>query len=115
MNQKIKFYKEKSGKWYLDLPELEISKEDLEMKMGFDFLLNTICKGEDTVYFQAGDEKFPGSNALIFVSSESNPIGGWYVLPSYGDKELNLKMFLGEGIKSIFGHFPETIWFYKSF
>jgi len=115
MNQKIKFYKEKSGKWYLDLPESEMRKEDLEINMGLDFLLNAICKGEDVVYFQVGDEKFPGSNALFFVSSQSDPVGGWYILPSYGEKEINLKLFLGEGIKSIFGSLPETIWFYKSF
>lgn len=115
MIQKIKFYKEKSGKWYLDLPGSEIEKENLEMTMGFDFLLNTLCQGDNSVYFQVGDEKFPGSNSLIFIGVESNPVGGWYVLPSYGGKELNLKLFLGESIKSIFGHFPETIWFYKSF
>jgi len=115
MTQKIKFYKEKGGKWYLDLPGSETGKENPEVIMGLDSLLNTLSQGEDTIYFQLGEDKFPGSNSLIFVSMESNPLGGWYVLPSYGDKELNLKLFLGEGIKSIFGHFPETIWFYKSF
>jgi hypothetical protein len=114
MIQKIKFCKEKHGKWYLDSPESEM-EEDLKMSQEFDFLLNSLCQGEDVVYLQIGDEKFPGSNPLIFVSVGSNPSGGWYVLPSYGDKELNLKLFLGESIRSIFGHFPETIWFYKSF
>lgn len=115
MIQKIKFYKERSGKWYLELPEWEGVKEDLEVTMGLDFLINSLGKGEESVYFQVGDEKFPGSNSLILVSVESNPLGGWYVLPSYGGKELNLKVFLGGPIKFIFGQFPETLWFYKSF
>lgn len=114
MIQKIKFHKKKSGKWLIDPPELE--GEDLEMTGGFSSLLSLISGSEDVIYLQMGDEKFPGSSPLIFLEIGSiKEGGGWYLLPSYGESDLNTRVFLSDLFKSIFGGFPETIWFYKSF
>lgn len=111
MIQKIKFHRTKDKRWHLDLPEWET--EDLERT---EPVLNLLSLGEDTIYLQMGDEKFPGASPLIFLEVGPSSFGGaWYLLPSHGDKDLDLRIWIGEGIKSIFGQFPETIWFYKSF
>lgn len=111
MIHKIKFCRAKKGKWHLDLPDQEI--EDLGETEN---LLNLLSQGEDIIYLQMGDEKFPGASSLIFLEvGPSSSDGGWYLLPSYGEKELDLRIWIGGGIKSILGNFPETIWFYKSF
>ena len=67
MIRKVKFYKEKSSRWYIDLPEWEGEKEDLEMVLGADDLLNILAEGEDFVYMQIGDEKFPGAGQMLLV------------------------------------------------
>lgn len=116
MIQKVKFYKEKSGRWYIDLPEWEGSKEDLEMVLGADDLMNLISQGDDEVYAQIGDEKFPGANQMIMVEMGSIDMGGaWYLVPSIGQIDFNLRLWICDVTKFIFGHFPETIWFYRSF
>lgn len=116
MIQKIKFYKERTGKWYVDLPEWSGEKENLEMIYDVGDLLEMLSQGENAIYIQIGDEKFPGSNPLILIEMDfSKFTGGWYHLPSYSEKELNFKIFIGEWIKEYFGKFPENLWFYKSF
>lgn len=116
MTHKINFYKEESGKWYLNFPEWRGEKEELETTPEMVFLLESLTQGGDSVYFQAGDEKFSGASSLILIKAEygANP-KGLYLLPSYGGKDLNFKVLLGKGIKELFGKFPETLWFYKSF
>lgn len=76
-------------------------------------LLGYLSGGDDVVYVQLGDEKFPGATQMFLLEASAG--GAWYLVPSIGQEESNLKIFLGGFIKEIFGHFPETIWFYRSF
>lgn len=116
MIKKIKFYKEKTGRWYADLPEWEGSKEDLEMVMGADDLLHILAEGEDFVYLQIGDEKFPGAGQMVLIEPGSFEMGGgWYLIPTIGQIDFSLKIWLCDVTKFVFGNLPETIWFYKSF
>lgn len=116
MIRKIKFYKEKTGRWFIDLPEWEGPKEDLELVMGADDLLNIIAQGDDFLYAELGDEKFPGANQMVLVAIETSEMGGaWYLVPSIGQIDFNLRVWLCDVTKFIFGNFPETIWFYRSF
>ena len=83
MIRKVKFYKEQSGRWFVDLPEWEGPKEDLEMVSGADDLLNIIAQGDDEIYAQIGDENFPGANQMILIEPGSKEIGGaWYLVPT---------------------------------
>lgn len=41
------FYKEPSGKWYVDLPTWLGDKEELEMVMGADTMLDIMSEGEN--------------------------------------------------------------------
>jgi hypothetical protein len=116
MVRKIKFYKEKSGRWYADLPEWEGSKDDLEMVSGADALLDILAQGDEVIYAQMGDEKFPGANQLILLGLETGGAGGaWYLVPSVGDISFDLKIWLCDVTKFVFGTFPEIIWIYRSF
>ena len=116
MIKKIKFYKEKTGRWYIDLPEWEGEKEDLEMVLGADDLLNILAEGEDFVYMEIGDEKFPGASQMVLVEPGSIEMGGcWYLIPTIGQIDFNLRIWLCDVTKFVFEKFPENIWFYKSF
>ena len=41
-----KFYKEETGRWYVDLPEWEGEKAELEMVLGADTFLEILSQGE---------------------------------------------------------------------
>ena len=61
MTRKFKFYKEEDNRWFVDLPEWEGDKEDLEMVMGADILLEILSGNSDYCYvteFVFG--KYPG-------------------------------------------------------
>jgi hypothetical protein len=116
MIRKIKFYKTKSSRWYADLPEWEGSKDDLEMVLGADTMLDTLAQGDDLIFLQIGDEKFPGGMQAILVEPGTIEMGGaWYLVPSIGQIDYDLKIWLCDVTKFVFGSFPETIWLYRSF
>lgn len=115
MIKKIRFYKRKT-KWCIDLPDWEGPSEDLEMSGGVYDLLSLISQGDEEIYSQLGNENFPGAYQMILFKSGSLEEGGaWYLVPTVGDLNLNLRVHLPEVTKTIFGGFPETIWFYRSF
>ena len=116
MIRKLKFYRENTGRWYVDLPEWEGSKEDLEMVLGADDLMNLLAQGDDFIYAQIGDEKFPGSVQMVMFEMGSIDMGGaWYLVPSISGIDFNLRLWLCDVTKFVFGYFPENIWFYRSF
>lgn len=116
MIQKLKFYRENTGRWYIDLPEWEGTKEDLEMVLGADDLMNLLAQGDDVIYAQIGDEKFPGSVQMVMFEMGSIDMGGaWYLVPSISGIDFNLRLWLCDVTKFVFGYFPENIWFYRSF
>lgn len=112
MIKKIRFHKKKEN-WYIDLPEGE---EYLEGTDGLYDLLTLISQGEDEIYSQLGDEKFPGAYQMILIKSGSvEERGAWYLVPTIGEININLRLRIPEIARTIFGSFPETIWFYRSF
>ena len=116
MIQKLKFYRETTGRWYVDLPEWEGSKEDLEMVLGADDLMNLLAQGDDVIYAQIADGEFPGSVQMVMFEMGSIDMGGaWYLVPSISGIDFNLRLWLCDVTKFVFGYFPENIWFYRSF
>ncbi len=60
----FRFYKEEDNRWYIDLPEWEGSKEDLEMVLGADVLLFNLANEQDEVYVEFGSEPFDNCHTL---------------------------------------------------
>jgi hypothetical protein len=63
MKRRFKFEKELDG-WYVDLPEWEGSKADLQMVMGADTFLDILCQGEWIVWLTLSDEPIEGFDKL---------------------------------------------------
>jgi hypothetical protein len=66
MTRRFKFYKEEDGKWFVDLPEWEGDKDDLEMVMGADILLEILSNNSDYCYVTFSDEPFDGAKTLTY-------------------------------------------------
>lgn len=107
-----KFYKENDGKWYIDLSDYTGPKEDLEMVMGADTMLNIIdnnSNNDGVVYLILSEKYFNGSNYLTFKNEEHD--GANYNMPYYNGIYYNLDMWLCSVTKFVFNKFPENIYF----
>jgi len=117
MNREFRFYQEHpSGRWYVDLPEWEGDKADLEMVMGADSFLTVMSEGNSEVRLILSDEEIEGADSLILKGAgifEDIEVGSgaWYVLPKYMGIDYDHSMWLCDVTLFVFGYFPETIWF----
>ena len=117
MTRRFKFYKESTGNWYVDIPEWEGTKGDLQMVSGADTFLEILAEGECEVYVVLSDEYFEGSDNLEIkelgrLEGWELGEGAWYKLISYrGIPYFDLDMWLCDVTKFVFGDFPKIIYF----
>lgn len=106
----FRFYKEFSNHWYVDLPEWNGSKDELEMVMGADTMLNIISQGENEVYLTISLEPFNGCSILKKIEDTPEVGGAIYLMESYKGIEYNLRLWLCEVTRFVFGYLPEKIY-----
>jgi hypothetical protein len=113
----FRFYKEVGIRWYVDLPEWEGSKDDLEMIAGADLFLEILAQGEGEVHVTMTVDDFPGSSRLVLtelgrLEGWEMGEGAWYKVEEYFG--LDLSLWLCDVTTFVFGDFPKTIYFCKS-
>jgi hypothetical protein len=117
MTKRFRFYKEGTGNWYVDLPEWEGTKAELQMVSGADSFLDILAEGEAEVHVVLSDDYFEGSDNLEMVKLgrlEGWELGegAWYNLNTYkGISDFNLEMWLCDVTKFVFDDFPKIIYF----
>lgn len=104
--------------WYAVLPEWTGPKGDLQMVCGADTWLDLLCQGEWDVWMYISDEPFAGAEELHLLSLgqlEGPELGegAWYMAKTYMGLEYNLKMWLCDVTKFVFGDFPPVIYYKK--
>lgn len=112
----FRFYKEIGTRWYVDLPEWDGDKEELEMVSGADLFMEILAQGEPEINVVLSVTDFPGSSQLVFtelgrLEHWEMGHGAWYRLEGYFGLELS--MWLCDVTTFVFGHFPEKIYFCK--
>jgi hypothetical protein len=109
------FYKEDNGRWYIDLPDYQGPKADLEMVEGADKMLDYIGGGDKNVKLLLAETDFGGATELFLTHnySEETGGGGIYLLKAYNGEQLNQEMWLCEVTEWVFGRMPEVIYFKK--
>ena len=110
-----KFYKDELG-WFVDLPEWEGEKWELEMVMGADTFLDILSQGDDVVYVTMSTEYFEDSNVLQFtelgkLEGPELGDGAWYFLNEYREIDYSLKIWLCHVTTFVFGEYPNRIYF----
>ena len=106
----IRFYKEQTGKWYVDLPTYPGPKADLQMVAGADTFLSKISGSSTVCTLIASDTNFEGAETLELITGYNQEHGD-YVLKSYKNELINHKMWLCPVITYVFGRLPELIFF----
>ena len=114
----FKFYKESDSRWYVDLPEWEGAKADLEMVLGADSFLEIMAEGEAQVEVILATSSFSRADELIMtklgaIEGVELGTGAWYKLSTYRGIAFDLEMWLCDVTKFVFGDFPTTIYFSK--
>ena len=95
--------------WYIDLPEWEGPKDDLEMVMGADTLLDIMSEGGSRIKVKIMTEPFDGyTYKLKFVKEEFE--GVWYEVESkFGNSPF--ECWLCAVTTFIFQEFPQEFYF----
>lgn len=106
MIRTFNFYKEDDGKWYVDLPEWTGPKEDLEMVLGADVLLDILANGYHDVSVKFGDEPFEGAKILTYDHNEE--IDGFYNNDAWHGPST---IWLCHVTQFVFGKYPEKIYY----
>jgi hypothetical protein len=109
-----RFYKEKDGKWYVDLPEWTGSKSELQMVGGADTMLDIIAEDDNEVYLQLSTEKSEGFDILQFMHLATDyENGAFYHMPEYNGFKFDLKIWLCDVTLFVFKEFPKSIYIKK--
>lgn len=114
ISRKLKFYKEADERWYVELPEWEGSKADLEMVAGADTMLNYMAEGNNYVNLHLSEEAFDGADKLEFIRIATEiGNGAHYIMRSYAGIEFNLEVWLCDVTTFVFKSFPTYIYISK--
>lgn len=105
------FTKEDNGDWFVELPEWEGSKADLQMVAGADDMLEYMSEGSNVVRATLSEEHFVGSDEIKFIrTADEIGNGAMYKLAKYKGINLDLEMWLCDVTKFVYGHFPQSIY-----
>jgi len=110
MIRDLKFYKEPTGQWYVDLPNFPGAKAELEMVAGADTLLNYYANGNDNVSFQISLTEKADFDAIIFISEDGTDTGAYYNLSRLKGNNFSFKIWLCNVTLYLFGEFPPAIY-----
>ena len=102
-----KFYKEESGKWYVDLPTWLGDKEDLEMVMGADTMLDIMSEGENVKLLLISKDDDTYANYTL-KRQEKEHDGCWYEI--HGMNITPFKLWLCSVTKFALGGYPKEIY-----
>jgi hypothetical protein len=110
--RKLLFYKEiSSNRWFIDLPKWKGDYAELEMVDGADDLLDFLSNGENDVTLNVSENYFESSNRLKFIGITNNNAGANYIISEYNGINLNLRIWLCNVTKFVFGYFPKNLYF----
>jgi hypothetical protein len=111
MTRTFKFIKEQSNRWYIELPEWQGSKDEIEMVAGADMMLEVMSEGNGYVWLLLSEEPFENADQLKFIRNAIEiQNGAFYNLETFKGIELNLEMWLCDVTKFVFGSFPNVIY-----
>lgn len=110
IEQPLRFYREESGRWYVDLPEYPGPKGDLQMVAGAESMLSIISQGRVECTLVVSEYPFENAEVLRLVTGYQGEHGD-YVLEQYHGAVINHKMWLCPVITFVFGRLPDVIYF----
>ena len=124
MTKLLKFYKETNGEWFVDLPEFEGDKSEVQMVCGADTMLDILSQGEDNIWLTLSTEKLDHKCLLeltvvcedigfdTFDFENMSTSGAFYLAKTISNIDYQLSVWLCDVTKLVFGSFPEKIYIF---
>lgn len=106
--KKLKFYKEESGKWYVDLPDYTGEKEDLQMVYGADTLLDIVSGENSSVILEISLDYKEGFMFLKRIEEDILNEGSYY-----WSNDFKMEIWLCDVLRWVYGILPKEIYFRK--
>jgi hypothetical protein len=106
----LKFYKEDSGSWYVDL-DWKGAKAELLMVAGADTMLDILAGNKASVELDVDLHAFTNSTMLTLRHKGETEGGGHYFVKEHNGQQLNLEVWLCDVTNFVFGYIPEKIFF----
>lgn len=107
------FEKESNGFWYVVLPQWTGNKDDLQMVLGADTMLDIISENGNECELFISLEDFEDSTCLRKLRDTEFIGGADYFLHEYEDEYLCLEIWLCAVTEFVFGEMPQNIYFKK--
>ena len=108
MKHTYKFTRTVDFRWYIDLPDWKGSKDELEMVMGADTMLDYLALTDDEIEIDLSTEPFDGFECVLIKSGEIYD-GCNYWFNGMGVE--NFSVWLCEVTKFVFGDdYPNKIY-----
>lgn len=107
----LNFYKQTDQRWFVDLPEWKGDKDDLEMVMGADTMLDILSQGENKISLYVSIEPFNNYQYILTLKEEIYD-GGLYDLSSDNH---NFEVWLCSVTKFVFNYLPKKIYLSKNY
>ncbi|WP_143962411.1 DUF6717 family protein [Litoribacter populi] len=108
----LEFYKESEGRWYVDLPDWQGSKAELELVCGADTFLDMLAgeKAEVKVHVSLDKLNNCAKLSLLNIVEEG---GADYFVEELQGKKINHEMWLCPVTEFVFGYYPNEIYMRK--
>lgn len=105
-------FEKEEGKWYVVLPEWEGDKEELQMVLGADTMLDIMSSGNDRIKLKVSTNAFEGASPLTLITTCEPSAGAYYNLAKWPKAPtiVNLNMWLCDVMLFLFDGFPKTIY-----
>lgn len=110
MERTLTFEKDTMHRWYAVIPEWTGSKDELQMVMGADTLLDIMAQGENIINVQFSTSTFDSANKMVWYKDGEDIGGGFYILDEYLGIKYNLDIWLCDVTKFVFGDMPKFIY-----
>jgi hypothetical protein len=103
------FIKEPDNRWFVDLPDWEGDKEQLEMVCGADIMLDILAQGQTLIQVKIDQANFPDSKFVLKYLRDGQEEGGaYYNCEMYSQS--SFEIWLCDVTKFVFGHFPKKLY-----
>ena len=106
----FKFYKEKTNNWFADVPKWKGDKEDLQMVLGADTMLNYIANGKNEITLEISTEPIEQSFKLTLVKRGTIEGGGYYCVTAPNGQVIVSFAWLCGVLEFVFDNIPEKLY-----
>jgi hypothetical protein len=107
-------FRKENGTWYINLNAgTGDIMQQIPLRKGADKGLDLMANGRSSIRITYSEKPFNGADVLQLIKERPRTEGGggYYLLKTYRQREINLELVLNAAIEYVFGKIPGIIYF----